>query len=167
MRNVTRWAAAGVVALGMVGMFGLAALAQQGPVQGRPDRPWGPDPRANAMALGFALGQLDLTEAQREQVHAILQQHREESRALMGQARAARRAVNEAVEAATPDEAAIRAASANLAEAETQMALMRARVRSEVLQVLTPEQRATAEALTAQRVERARQRRAQRPALPQ
>ena len=167
MRNVTRQVVAGVVARGMAGLFGLTATAQQGPGRGGPGRPWGPGARGHAMALGFALGQLDLTEAQREQVRGILQQHREESRALMGQARAARRAVNEAVEATTPDEGAIKAASARLAEAETQMALMRARVRSEVLQVLTPEQRAKAEALKAQRTERARQRRSQRPALPQ
>jgi protein CpxP len=167
MRNVFKGMTVGVAALGLVVAFGLTALAQQGPGPGRQGGPWGRGPRAHAMALGFALGQLDLTAAQREQVQAILQQHRAERQVLAQQARAARLALNQAVEAPTVDEGAIKAASASLGEVHTQMALMRARVRSEVLQVLTPEQRAKAEALKAERAERMKQRRAPRPAPPQ
>jgi Spy/CpxP family protein refolding chaperone len=160
MTSVFKRMAVGVVALGFVAAFGLTVLAQaqQGPAQPRQGRPWGPGPRAHAMALGFALGQLDLTAAQREQVHGILQQHRDEARALMQQARAARQTLNKAVETLPVDEAAIRSASTGLAEVHTQQALARARVRSEVWQLLTPEQRAKAETLKAEMRERAKQR---------
>jgi len=158
MKNVFKRMAVGVAALGLAATFGLTALAQQGPGPDRQGGPWGRGPRAQGLALGFALGQLDLTAAQREQVHAILQQHRDESRVLAKQARAAREALDQAVEAPTIDEGAIKAATANMAEAHAQMALLRARVRADVLQVLTPEQREKAEALKAQMRERTKTR---------
>jgi protein CpxP len=158
MRNVFKKLAVGAGALALAATFGLTVFAQQGPPEGRPGRPGGPGPRAGAMALGFALGQLDLSDAQREQVRAIVQRHREEQRTLATQTRTARRALDQAAEAPTVDEAAIRTAAGTLAEAEAQMALMRARVRAEVLEVLTPEQRAKAEALKGQMRQRMQER---------
>lgn len=162
MRNVFKKLAVGAGALALAATFGLTVFAQQGPPDGRPGRP---GPRAGAMALGFTLGQLDLSDAQREQVRAIMQRHREEQRTLATRTRTARRALDQAAEAPTVDEAAIRTAAGTLAEAEAQMALMRARVRAEVLEVLTPEQRAKAEALKAQMRQRMQQRGA-RPVPP-
>lgn len=160
MRNVFKKLAVGAGALVLAATFGLTALAQQGPPEGRQGRPWGPAPRAGAMSLGFALGQLDLSDAQREQVRAVVQRHREEQRTLATRTRAARWALEQAAEAPAGDEAAIRAAAGTLADAEAQMALMRARVRAEVFEVLTPEQRAKADTLRSQVRERVKQRRA-------
>jgi periplasmic protein CpxP/Spy len=158
MRKVFSRMAVGVATIGLAATFGLTALAQQGPAQMGPGGGRGQGPWARGMALGFALGQLDLTAAQRDQVRGILAQHREETQGLRDQALEARRALDQAIQALPVDEGAIRSASAALGEVRTQQALARARVRSEVWNVLTPEQRAKAETMRAQMRERMNQR---------
>ena len=167
MQNGWRFAMAGTVvatlaAAGWVGVTSLSAQVPPDPSMGsRPMGRMGPmGPRGgwDGMRIGFALGQLDLTEEQRSQIRGIMQQHREEFRALRQRVQAARRALDAAVTAPTLDEGAVRAAAAARGEVETDAALTRARVHAEVWQVLTPEQRAKAETLRAQRHERVQQR---------
>jgi Spy/CpxP family protein refolding chaperone len=114
-------------------------------------------PRMGPMALG--LGQLGLTDAQRDQVRAIMERHRDDFRKLAQQEREARRALQEAVTAEGFNESAIRTAGAKVGEAQTEAALLRARVHEEVWTVLTPEQREKAKTLKAEREQRMKERR--------
>jgi Spy/CpxP family protein refolding chaperone len=168
-RRLAIGAAVGLIA----GALGVVAVqAQPGPPPGR--GPWGRHMGGPpAGRLGFALGQLDLTEAQREQIRAIHQTHRQETQAAGQQVTAARQALDQAV-ASGADEGAIRGAAAKLGEAIAEASVLRAKVHAEVLQVLTPEQQAKARELRAQFQERAKLRqqrmklrmKQQRPAPP-
>ena len=140
------WVAAIVVAV-MVGaaMAGLAAQ-QGGPGQREGQalagRWFGAGPRA--MAVGLALGALNLTEAQRDSIAGVMQAHRDEFKDIVRAAMGARRALGDAVTADTIDQDVIRAAAGRVAEADLAAALLRARVHAEVFAVLTEEQRVKA-----------------------
>jgi Spy/CpxP family protein refolding chaperone len=97
---------------------------------------------------------LGLTDAQQEQVRTIVRSHEADVTATLERGRAAREALQTAVTADTIDEPAIRARSAEVAAIEADLAVSRARVRSDVLQTLTPEQRAVFNLREAQRAER-------------
>jgi Spy/CpxP family protein refolding chaperone len=166
MKGRSRMFAAVAAGVLMVGSLGLAtAMAQQrGPMGPRgmgPDGPWhGGRGRVHGQMgrLGLPLGQLGLTEAQRDQVRAILESRRNEGRAMAEELRAARKALDAAVTAEMVDEGAIRTAHKELSKLLEDGAVQRARVRAEVWNVLTPEQKKRADELKAQ----AEQRRAQR-----
>lgn len=96
------------------------------------------------MRLG--LGQLGLSQEQKDQVGRILRERAAELRRLSAEARKARRAVNRAV-VNDEGEASIRAASAELAKAEADVAVLRAGVHKQIVDVLTPEQQAKAKAI--------------------
>lgn len=110
-----------------------------------------------AMGPGGPLGmlrmfsqQLQLTDAERDQLKAIAQSHHDEWQALGDRARAAHQALAAAVTADTIDETTIRARSADVAAVEADMAVAGAHAYSEVLQILTPDQKAKLKALQAQ-----------------
>jgi len=166
MTKSWKYAIAGALAVTLsgTGLVGSSVLAGQAPTGPAPQA--GPfehigrtarGPRA-AFGLGVALGQLGLTDDQWTQIRTIQQEHRAEWHALGQRARTARRGIDQAVAAQAVDEGAIRAAVAAWGEVEADMALLRARMRAQVMQVLTPEQRAKAETLKAQARERAEQR---------
>ena len=140
------WVAAIVVAV-MVGaaMAGLAAQ-QGGPGQREGQalagRWFGAGPRA--MAVGLALGALNLTEAQRDSIAGVMQAHRDEFKDIARAAMGVRRALDDAVTADPIDQDVIRAAAGRVAEADLAAALLRARVHAEVFAVLTAEQRVKA-----------------------
>ena len=90
----------------------------------------------------FGLRGIELTDAQRDQIRAIRESHREATRAVHSKLRDAHRALAEAARADTIDEAAIRARSTEVATAMADEAILRAKVRNEVLAVLTAEQQA-------------------------
>jgi Spy/CpxP family protein refolding chaperone len=96
------------------------------------------------MRLG--LEQLGLSPEQKQQVRGILQGSAAEIKSLGAQMRTARRAVNNAI-ANDEGEAAIRAASAEMAKVQADLAVLRAGVRKQVFGVLTPEQQAKAKEL--------------------
>jgi protein CpxP len=85
---------------------------------------------------------LALTDAQKDQLEAIAESHKDDWNALADRGRTAHLALNQAVVADTIDEALIRQKSAEVAAVEADMAVARARARAEVFQILTPEQRA-------------------------
>lgn len=151
-----RWgvAAAAVV---LVGALSAVGYAQQGQGQGR-----GFGPRGRGMGpmgrLGIAAGQLDLTDAQRQQIRGIVENHRQEMQQLGERTRTARQALRQATETEPFNENAVRTASAGLSEVMADGAVLRAKVRAEVMQVLTPEQRAKAAELKARAAERQEQR---------
>jgi Spy/CpxP family protein refolding chaperone len=108
-------------------------------------------------AVRFGLGQLGLTDEQKGKVRGIMATHRTEIRALADRAVPARRELADAI--AGGDEATVRQRSAGLAAVEADQALLAARIRGEIVQVLTPEQRQKAQALREQRQQRMDQRR--------
>jgi Spy/CpxP family protein refolding chaperone len=146
----------GVIASGVVAILATVPLmagadASQGWRHGR-----------GAFMGGGVLGlrELGLTDDQRQQIRAAMAAHRDEFRAVAQRARAARQAQQAAIEQVPVNEPQIRAASSELAAAEADAAVLRARVHEQVFSLLTPEQQTKARALAAER----RQRRAQRQA---
>lgn len=156
---------AGALALTM----GLGATAEAQP--GRGGQGFGPGFRGAGGPDGGPLGgllaahpdlplrALNLTDAQREQVRGILESHRAEAASLRQRAGAAHQALHAATSAATVDEAAITQQSQAFSGLIAEAAVLRARVRSEVLAVLTPEQQAEATRIAADRQARMQERR--------
>ena len=98
--------------------------------------------------LTVPLGQLGLSEEQRDAVRGVLEEGREALREAGEQARASRQALRDAVgTGGDVDEDAIRAAAAGLGTAQGAMALARASARARIWEVLTPDQRTAADVL--------------------
>jgi len=83
---------------------------------------------------------LDLTDAQKDQIKAIVESHRAEMQQVGEKTRSAQVAIDAAAEGATIDEAAIHARSTELAAAIADGAILRARVNAEIFNILTAEQ---------------------------
>jgi protein CpxP len=116
-------------------------------------------------AARFGLRQFDLTEAQHGQIRALFQSHRDEFTVIRERTQAARKKMRAATTAEAIDEAAIRDAATELAGVQADAAVVTARLRQEVLAVLTPEQREKAKNLRADlqgRMKERRQRLAER-----
>jgi Spy/CpxP family protein refolding chaperone len=90
--------------------------------------------------LGPAFQRLDLSDAQKARVKEILDSHQNDLRALGARVMTAREAVETATTADTFDEATVRTKAAEAAAVDADMAVMRARVYTEVYQILTPDQ---------------------------
>jgi len=115
------------------GTMGRGMMGPGGPgFRGGPGGPFGMG--------GFPLRGLDLTDAQREQVKAIMESHRDEQKAAGDKMMAARKALHEAIAAETFNEAAIRAAAGEVGAAEADAAVLQAKIHGEVFAILTPEQ---------------------------
>jgi Spy/CpxP family protein refolding chaperone len=166
-RTSTRFGTGVITLAAILGVAGLSGTAQntsgQDPAADRHagpgghGSPGGPG-RAGAVELeeerggpmgwgsrfGIPLGRLGLTDAQREQVRAVMQSHGAELKALADRAFAAHEALHAAIAADPVDEGTIRARSGDVAAVQADEAVTRARIRAEVFQVLTPEQRAKA-----------------------
>ena len=153
-----------LLAAGMAGVLVAAILlvgavaevaAQDG--RGRPGfaRGGGPGGLGLFGPGGAGIDGANLTEAQKDQVKAIVESHRDEMRGLLDRQAQARRALSASAESGRVDDAAaneVGAASASLALAE-------ARMRAEVFQLLTPEQRAAVQKRAQERAERFERRR--------
>jgi protein CpxP len=167
-----------VVGLAVVGMLVASQAFSQGagPGAGRGRGFGGPgnlNGHRGALGLGgplFNLRGLDLSDAQRQQVQEIRQRSREATEALRERMRQAVQAERGAIEALPVDETRIRAASQALAEVSADVAVQAARMRGEIWTVLTPEQQAQlttrrteARERIRERLQRFRERRAERP----
>lgn len=139
---------------------------QAGP-GGGPGGPWGHG-RFGRGGPGGPMGEfgvlrgLDLTDDQRAQVRQVMQNHRDEFRAVGERLRAAERAQQDAITATPFDEQAVRARAAEVAAIQADEAVLRAKVHSDVFALLTPDQQAKAAELKAQRAQRMQQFRQQR-----
>jgi Spy/CpxP family protein refolding chaperone len=91
---------------------------------------------------GLPLRQLNLTDAQKQQVQDIQSRHRDEDRQIAARLRTALDAQRKAIEAEPLNDGAIRTASQQLADVEADAAVARAHLRSEILAVLTADQKA-------------------------
>jgi Spy/CpxP family protein refolding chaperone len=122
----------------------------------------GPSPRGpfgRGGPGGFrALAQLDLSEAQRQQVRDVMQRYRSQMQEAGQRLREAHDAQRAAVETTPVNEALIRSTTQTLANAQTDMALLRARVHSDIWSLLTPDQQDKAKKLRAEREARMKQR---------
>ena len=166
----------GAATLGLVAALTVPALAQ-GP-EGRQHGKRGGFGRMGPGASGLPLRQLDLTDAQREQVRGIVSARQAELKAIHEKLRVARSAQQAAVTRVPVDENEVRARVQESAAIEADLAVVRARVHEQIYQLLTPEQQQKARTLQAERdkrraerMERAKQRieqrRPQRQAQPQ
>lgn len=171
MTRLTK-AVSGAVSLGLVAALAVPALAQ-GP-DGRRHGKRGGFGRMAPNAAGLPLRQLDLTDAQREQVRGIVTARRAELTTIHEKLRTLRNAQQAAVTRVPVDENEVRARVTEAAAVEADLAVVRARVHEQIYQVLTPEQQQKAKTLQAERqkrhaerMERAKQRRQQRQAQPQ
>lgn len=105
------------------------------------------------------LRQLNLTDAQREQIKTLTDAERAARTQSGGQAPARtlfelQQSLQAAIFADTPDTAQIDQLKANIAEAEAAALAGRIDLQVKIAQILTPEQRAQARELTAQRANR-------------
>jgi Spy/CpxP family protein refolding chaperone len=107
------------------------------------------------------LGQLGLTDDQRQQIRNAVSSHRDEFKSMADRVRTAREAQQAAIEQVPLNEPQIRAASSELAAAEADAAVLRARVHEQVFSLLTPEQQTKARSLAAERRQFRAQRRAE------
>jgi Spy/CpxP family protein refolding chaperone len=161
--------AAGVLAVSGVALTPI--FAQDGPAQGGsalrrmgpggPGHGFGPGPGGPFGMLGeFGRGlrQLDLSEAQREQLRGVMDSHRAEFQALGDRMRTAHEALDAVVTADSVDESAIRARSADVAAVQADAAVLRGKVHQEIFSLLTAEQQAKAKELKAQAQARMKER---------
>jgi Spy/CpxP family protein refolding chaperone len=93
--------------------------------------------------------QLNLSDAQKDQVKAIAQSHRDEWQSLADHVSTARQGLRVAITSGTFDEALVRDKSAALGQAEADVAVASARAFGEVFQILTQEQQAKLRSLQA------------------
>lgn len=87
------------------------------------------------------LGPLNLTSDQAQQIRRIYSDLREERQAANFRLRTAQRALTEAIQAPTPDEALIEQRSKEVADAQANTIRLRSLTEARILQVLTQEQR--------------------------
>ncbi len=104
------------------------------------------------------LSQLNLSEDQKTQVKAIFDEEHAKIAPLAEKSMQARHALGEAIHAAAFDESAVRAAAAQAAIVESDLAVERARLASRIRAVLTPDQQKQMDALRQQSLERMQER---------
>jgi Spy/CpxP family protein refolding chaperone len=100
---------------------------------------------------------LELSDGQKAEIEAIRDGHRNDIEPLREKARAARHAVGDLMRADAFDEATVRTAAREAADIEVELMVIRARHRSELKSVLTPEQQEKAAELRQQWQEKADQ----------
>lgn len=118
---------AGALVAGLLLVAAIAGVAVQAQAQ--------PGTRFGRGFLG--LDPPELRDAQREQIRGVMAQHREEIRALIERVGQARKVMQASAQNGQVNEAE----AAEFGNASAALALVEARVRSQVLELLTPEQR--------------------------
>jgi periplasmic protein CpxP/Spy len=84
---------------------------------------------------------LNLTDAQRQQLHQMLQNDKSANKGLMVNLVTAEKALHEAIVKNPNDETTIRSLSATVGNAKTELTVQRAKIRSQLVTILTPEQK--------------------------
>ncbi len=128
------------------------AAAQTAPTQTQPTR----EQTQTQMNAPADLGFLDLTPDQIQKIRSINAELKDQRQAAGIRMRQAQRALAEAVESPTPDEALISQRSRELAEAQANTIRLRSLTEARILQVLTPEQRVKLRAMREQNMARRR-----------
>jgi len=156
-------ALAGTMALGITG-FAQTQTPDQGETKRmeRGHRGGGKGMRGGHGMFGRFGAELNLTEAQKQQMQQISARYKESFKAMRGQDKAQRGGGFDALTDGTFNEAAVRAEAQARANAQVERHVARARMMSEMYAVLTTEQKAQITAARQQREQRRQQRRAQR-----
>ena len=138
----------------LVALLATSVAYAQGPRGGgRGGRGFGPG------GPGLALNELNLTDAQREQVREIRNRYQEQIQTLsrrLGDLAAKQR---QAIETVPVNETLITSATQDMTQAEVELAIQEARINADIWSVLTPEQQAKATKLRAERKAQMEQRR--------
>ena len=144
--------------------LGMSVSARSGPQQGgQPAEgrrgPGGPGGRMGGPGGPGGIGlpglrELDLSDAQKEQIRTIQQSHRDEMQQIGERTRTAQHAIDQAASGTSVNEATIRTQSTALAAAIADGAILRAKVNAEIFNVLTAEQQQKLNELRAEMQER-------------
>ena len=173
LTRTTKFAAALVAIVSL----GLGSLAAAQPGRRGPGGPGGPGFGGPGGGPFPMLRGLDLTDAQHEQVKAVLDQNKEEMQAIGQRLGQARKAHEDAIESVPMDEGLIRSTANALAGVEADASVQRSKVYNSIYQILTPEQQEKLKTIKAEREkrgaemrqrwqERRQQRQQQAPATP-
>jgi protein CpxP len=103
--------------------------------------------------MNFMADYLDLTDAQRTHAKAIMDKEKATAKPVMDQLRQAHEQLYQLATAPTFDEAKTRALAAQQSQAITELIVQRTRVESELVQILTPEQRTKMEQMHAKHLQ--------------
>jgi periplasmic protein CpxP/Spy len=95
----------------------------------------------SARMLGFYADYLDLTDAQQAQMKDILAKEKPTIRPLIQQLGQGRQQMKQLEQAGTFDESKVRAAASAQAQTMTELMVQKARIKSELMAVLTPDQK--------------------------
>ena len=145
-----------IAVVGLLALVGTGAALAQGPRSGGPG---GRGMRGGLLGLGLPLRELQLTDAQQQQIRDIRSRHETQIREAVSRLEAARDTQRKALSAIPADEAQITAVTQDLVQAEVDVAIQASRLNTEIWSVLTAEQQAKAKELRAQRDARAGERR--------
>jgi protein CpxP len=91
--------------------------------------------------MGFYADYLDLTDAQKAQMKDIMAKEKPTIKPLMQQLADSHRQMRQLETAGTFDEAKVRALATQQSQTMTELTVQRARIKSELMQVLTPDQK--------------------------
>lgn len=127
-----------IVAVAAALVLAVGAFAAQG-MHGH-HGPMGESPFGGHM-LGFFSDYLDLTSAQQEQIKSIMQKEKPAIQPLFQQMAQFHSQMRQLEDSSAFDEAKVRALAAQQSQVMTEMIVQKARIKSEMLQVLTPEQK--------------------------
>jgi protein CpxP len=141
----------------LVALLATSVAYAQGPRGGgRGGRGFGPG------GPGLVLNELNLTDAQREQVREIRDRYQEQIQTVsrrLGDLAAKQR---QAIETVPVNETLITSATQDMTQAQVEVAIQEARINADIWSVLTPEQQAKATKLRAERKAQMEQRRQER-----
>jgi Spy/CpxP family protein refolding chaperone len=143
---------AGVLVVGLLAAGAAFAQGEPGRPGGRGGRGGPGGPRG---AVDLPLAQLNLTDAQRQQVRDLTQRRLQAGEEVQQRLRAAMDARRAAVNALPVNEGAIRSTTADLVAAETEAAILQAHLRADIVALLTPEQQDQLKKVEAARAARA------------
>ena len=163
VRSLT--AAAAIVALLGGGAAVWAQGGPGGPGGRRGGGPGGPGPFGvigGGRGMDLPLRELNVTDAQQQQIKDIRDRHRDEAQQIAQRLRTAADAERKAVESDPVNEGLIRSTTQQLADVQADAAILQAHERSEILSVLTAEQQAQLKKIQAEREARFAQNQQQR-----
>ena len=98
------------------------------------------NPRARGRLVQRRMAQLNLTQAQKDQMKALREQQQNDTQAVRERMKTARQKLQETMEADIPDEAAVKIAAGALATVQAEQFALRARAKAQTTKLLTPEQ---------------------------
>ena len=147
LKKPSRKVLAGIAALAGVAAIAILVPAVLFAATGGPHGAHGFGMHAPGAMARHIAQRLDLTPQQIQDIRGIFKNHQQELQGELTGVEQARTHLFDAIHAETYDEAAIRSASATVSQAETQLAVSRGKIVSEVRAVLTTEQQAKAKDL--------------------